>query len=93
MKRTLIVRPELQELLRHLPPMLKGKIKQALEEIVENPSSGKALREELAGLSSTRIGRIRIVYRAEEHRITLITIGPRRMVYQKAALELNKQRG
>jgi len=91
MKRALVASNPPRDLVRHLPPDLKKKVKQALEEIVENPSSGKPLREELAGLNSYRIGNIRIVYRAEERSVTLITIGPRKTVYQKAALELKRQ--
>ncbi len=90
MKRTLIAADELKDLIRHLPPVLKGKIKQGLDEICAQPHSGKPLRDELAGLHSYRIGEIRIVYQVEERAIILITVGPRRTVYQKAALELNR---
>ncbi len=91
MKRTLVVRDELRDLIRHLPPHLKKKIKQALEEIVEDPLCGKPLREELLGLQSYQIGTVRIIYRAQESTLTLITIGPRKTVYQKAALELKNR--
>ena len=93
MKRTLVVRDELRDFLRHLPPLLKRKVKQALDEIVADPSSGKPLKEDLSGLSSYKIGRFRVVYRADEEAIRLITVGPRKIVYQKAALELKRQKG
>ncbi len=92
MKRSLIVNDELRFFLRRLPPNLKQKVKLALEEIVKDPAAGKALREELLGLSSYRIGKMRVVYRAEERSVTLITVGPRETVYQKAALEWRRQR-
>ena len=92
MKRTLVVRDELRDFLRHLPPLLKRKVGQALEEILADPSGGKPLREELAGLSSYRIGNVQIVYRVGEHAVILITVGPRKIVYQKAALELKRAR-
>lgn len=91
MKRSLVVPEALRDLSRHLPPLLKKKVGQALEEILWNPHSGKALREELSGLHSYRIGKIRIIYQISEKAITLITIGPMETVYQKAALELKRQ--
>ncbi len=91
MKRSLVVADELRGLIRHLPPILKGRIKQALVEIVADPSVGKSLRDELSGLHSYRIGNIRVVYRVEPHAVALITIGPRKTVYQKVVLELKRQ--
>ena len=91
MKRPLIAADELRDLIRHLPPALKEKIKRGLEEICTQLTSGKPLRDELAGLHSYRIGEIRIVYQVEERTITLIAVGPRRTVYQKAALEMRRR--
>ena len=91
MKRTLVASDELRELIRHLPPNLKRKIKLAIQEIVTAPFSGKGLQEELLGLFSYRVGEVRIVYRVEGQSVQLVTIGPRKTVYQKAALELKRQ--
>ena len=91
MRRTLVASDELREMVRHLPPNLKRKIKLAIEEIVINPSSGKALQEELLGLFSYRVGNVRVLYRVEGQAVQLVTIGPRKTVYQKAALELRRQ--
>ena len=91
MSRALVVRDDLREMIRHLPPSLKAKVHYALEEILRDHSSGKAPRDEMAGLHSYRIGELRIIYRPEGSAIALITVGPRKTVYQKAALEL-KQR-
>ena len=45
---------------------------------------GKELRDELAGLRSLRVGRLRIVYRVAGRRlIDLVAIGPRRTIYQE----------
>ena len=93
MKRSLILSDTLREFIRHLPPNLKRKIKNGLREIAGNPSAGKTLRDELAGLRSYRIGNCRIVYQVNERAITLITVGPRKTVYQKAALELKHLAG
>ncbi len=70
------------------PRGLKGKIKSALKEILQDPSCGKPLSEELSGLHSYRIGRIRIIYRVEGRLVSLLTIGPRSTIYQKVALEI-----
>lgn len=91
MKRSLVVSDDLRNFIRYLPPALKGKIKRGLEEILAEPHSGKSLRDDLAGLRSYRIGEIRIVYQTDAHSITLITVGPRKTVYQKAALELKRR--
>lgn len=50
-------------LIRGLHPTIKKKVRAALQAIVEAPTCGKALKEELAGLRSFRIGRFRVVYR------------------------------
>lgn len=91
MKRSLVVSDDLRNFIRHLPPALKGKIKRGLKEILAEPHCGKSLRDDLAGLRSYRIGEIRIVYQTDAHSITLITAGPRKTVYQKAALELKRR--
>ena len=91
MKHPLVVRDELREFIRHLPPALKGKVRNVLEEIVEHPLCGKLLRDELSGLRSYRIGSMRIAYRVHERVVALVTLGPRKTVYQQAALELKRQ--
>ncbi len=89
MKRKLIVSPELEKVVRLLPPEIKKKIRIALVEILEDPLTGKALVEELQGLRSYKLGKIRIVYRAEQDgRISIIAIGPRRSIYEKLILEI-----
>ena len=90
MTRSLIVAYALRDLIRRLPPDLKKKIRQGLEEIVKNPRSGKLLCEELAGLRSYKIGQIRIIYRTTAARIELVAIGPRKTIYEKVALEIKR---
>ncbi|MBI4397490.1 MAG: type II toxin-antitoxin system RelE/ParE family toxin [Candidatus Omnitrophica bacterium] len=109
MKYFLVVDDEERDLIRHLPPDLKRKVKQAFTQILQNPAAGKALSQELKGLRSYRIGQIRIIYKVSQrgevvfprrtdpgldpvsNEIFLITLGDRKTIYQKAALEL-KQR-
>ncbi len=91
MKIALVVSDDLRDFIRHLPPTLKGKVKLGLEEILAEPHSGKPLRDDLAGLRSYRIGDIRVVYQIDARTLTLIAVGPRKTVYQKAALELKRR--
>jgi mRNA interferase RelE/StbE len=70
---------DVASLIRHSHPVLKRRIKEALKIIVADPESGKALTEELEGLRSFRVGRIRIIYQVSSRsRIDVVTIGPRK---------------
>lgn len=72
------------DLIRGMHPDLKRKVRSALKLILKNPSSGKPLKEKLMGLSSYRVGRIRIIYRpAAERVIEIVAIGPRKNVYRE----------
>ena len=67
------------ETIRGLHPTLKQQIRAALQVLIQRPAAGKALKNELAGLRSYRVGRSRIVYRlAGERTIEIVAIGPRR---------------
>lgn len=73
----------LAELVRGLHPELKRKVRAGLDLIRTEPHSGKALHDELTGLRSLRVGRLRIVYRVAPRRvIELVAIGPRRTIYE-----------
>lgn len=81
-------------LIRHLHPEQKRKIKGSLRAIAREPLSGKPLQENLAGLFSYRVGGLRIIYSTDAKRrvIHLITIGPRRTVYEGLERELVRER-
>lgn len=65
-------------------PLLKRRIKEALQTILDDPYSAKALTEELKGLRSFRIGRIRIIYAITSKTvIEIVAVGPRRTVYEE----------
>jgi len=66
-----------------LHPDLKQKVRSVLDAVVANPSVGKALRDELAGLRSCRVGRLRIVYRAVGSVIEIVAVGPRPTIYEE----------
>lgn len=62
--------------------------------ILSDPHSGKALKEELSGLRSFRIGRFRIICRiAPGKEIEIIAIGPRENIYRETYLLLRKEPG
>lgn len=75
---------DVARLIQNLHPDLKCKVRNALEQILTDPHSGKALKDDLAGLRSFRVGRFRIIYRfATGKRIELVAIGPRSVIYEE----------
>ena len=80
-------------LIQGLHPQLKKKIRAALFQITNDPHTGKALKDELKGLWSYRIKRIRIVYRLSgKDFIDIIAIGPRRNIYEETYRLLKKKK-
>jgi len=70
-------------LIAELHPQIKRKLRAAIESVLEDPFSGKALRAQLGGHCSFRIGRHRLVYRiATGRRVQLIAFGPRERIYE-----------
>jgi mRNA interferase RelE/StbE len=74
---------EIRELMRHLHPGMKQKVRVALAEILANPGCGKALRGEFQGMRSFRVSKFRIIYRAVAQVIEIIALGPRRSIYEE----------
>ena len=80
------------DMIRSLHPELKRKVKSALKQILENPSSGKALKEELKGLNSYQVGKLRIIFRLTARRvIEIVAIGPRKSIYQETYRMVKKE--
>ena len=72
------------DLIRGLHPQIKRKLRAAIESIAVEPRGGKALKDDLAGLWSFRVGKFRIVYRIAAGRcVELITCGPRDRIYEE----------
>jgi mRNA interferase RelE/StbE len=72
------------ELIRGLHPEIKRKVRAGLETLLEDPTVGKWLRDELEGLRSLRVGRLRVVYRVSRNRvIEVVSVGPRRRIYEE----------
>ncbi len=70
-------------LIRGMHPELKRKIRSALELIITNPDSGKALKDELSGLRSFRVGKFRVVYKVSRRTIEIVAVGPRSKIYEE----------
>ena len=80
-------------LIRGLHPQLKKKIRMALQEIIDAPYTGKALKDELKGLWSYRIKKIRIIYRFTSKKyIDIIALGPRKNIYEETYKLLKKKK-
>ncbi len=73
------------ETIRRLHPGTKAKIRSALDALQREPGSGKELRDELAGLRSYRVGRMRIVYRMARDALQVIDVGRRDTIYEELA--------
>jgi mRNA interferase RelE/StbE len=83
---------EIVGFIRGCHPQLKRKIMSGLRHIVTEPESGKPLKNELEGLKSYRISRLRIVYRISTKRIIdIVAIGPRRTIYEETYRLIKKE--
>jgi mRNA interferase RelE/StbE len=91
LQRKLRVPDTVADLVRNMHPHLKKKVKASLQILLSDPSSGKVLKDELAGLRSFRIGRFRIVYRLAKNRvIEIVAIGPSKHIYEETYRQLKK---
>src|SRR5574341_1480615 len=91
--RSLNVPDSVAELIRNLHPHLKKKLKASLQTILSDPYSGKALKDNLAGLRSFRVSRFRIIYRISDPKlIEIIAIGPREHIYEETFWLIKKRK-
>jgi mRNA interferase RelE/StbE len=81
--RRLRIPDEVAGLIRGLHPDLKRKIRSALDDLLDNPTAGKPLRDELDGLRSCRVIRFRIIYRVAGTVIEVVAVGPRQTIYEE----------
>jgi mRNA interferase RelE/StbE len=80
------------DLIRHMHPEIKKKIKSSLEIILSDPLAGKSLKGELTGLKSFRTGRFRIIYKISSKQIIdIVAVGPRSVIYKITYRLLQKQ--
>jgi prevent-host-death family protein len=88
--RSLKVPAEVRTVIRQLHPELKRKFRAAIADILEDPTHGKALKEELEGYQSLQVGRSRIIYRVGRGTVEIVAIGPRQNVYEEAARRIHR---
>ena len=77
--------PEASRLLSKIHPENKKQLKQALNELQQNPHTGKDLQEELFGFKSLRLKKYRVIYKVSEENnyIENYYIGRRSDVYEQ----------
>lgn len=78
-------------MIRTLHPDLKRKIRSALSQILREPTSGKALQDDLAGLWSFPVGKLRVIYRPSSRVLEIVAIGPRRDIYTETLRLLRRE--
>jgi mRNA interferase RelE/StbE len=81
------------ELIRGLHPAIKRKVRVALETLLDEPLTGKALKAELDGLS-LRVARFRVIYRiGDEGVIEVVSLAPRTSIYEETLRLLRRGQG
>ena len=91
-RRRLKISDEIVTLIRGCHPQLKRKIRAGLRNIMVEPESGKALKDDLDGLWSYRISRFRIIYRiSAKSIIDIVAVGPRRTIYEETYKIINRE--
>jgi mRNA interferase RelE/StbE len=89
----LVVPQDVRELIRTMHPSLKKKVKASLKIILSEPSSGKALMNELSELRSFRVSSFRIIYRIKEpQQIELVAVGPRERIYEETFRNIQREK-
>jgi len=83
---------DLASLIRGMHPGLKKKVRASLEIILPDPTSGKALRDNMAGLRNFKIGRLRVIYRVSKTEVQVVAIGPRSRIYEETSRLLRRER-
>ena len=78
---------EARKNIQKLSKPFQSKIQQALDQIAEDPSIGKALNRELKGRWSYRVSEYRIIYRIEQQQVIvlILAVGHRKDVYKRQA--------
>lgn len=82
---------DLVMLIRGMHPALKKKVRASLDAILSDPTCGKELRDDLAGLRSFKISRLRIIYRVSKAEVQVVAIGPRNIIYEETSRLLRRE--
>ncbi len=90
---TFRVPDDIAAMLRKLHPTIKANLRQAMQLIGQDPYRGKMLKDELAQLRSYRVKKYRIIYRIvpQKYILELITIGPRKNIYEETFQIISKE--
>ena len=87
------VSDDTKKMIRGSHPQLKRKLRESLRMIMNDPYCGKALKDELTGLRSFRVGNIRIIFTvAQENIIEIVTIGPRKTIYEETFKLISREK-
>ena len=91
-KNKLRVPDHIVSLIRKSHPEIQRKIKAGLEHILKEPGVGKSLKDDLEGLQSYRVSRLRIIYRiSTKNIIEIVAIGPRINIYEETFKIIKKK--
>jgi mRNA interferase RelE/StbE len=92
---SLVIAPRIADRIRHLPPDLKRGIREAMRAITEDPAKGEPLKRELQEYRKYKVRRYRIVYQLDRgsRKITIMSVGHRRSVYEDAAAAIRLRSG
>jgi len=83
---------ETADLIKNLHPELRRRVKAALKTILNEPFSGKALKDELKDLRSFKVRRFRVIYRISSKTIIeLVAVGPRKNIYEETFRLVTKE--
>lgn len=83
---------ETADLIKNLHPELKNRVRAALKSLLNDPYSGKALKDELKGLRSFKVRRFRLIYRIpSKTTIEIVAIGPRKNIYEETFKLISKE--
>lgn len=84
MRYTVIIAPRAKKQIDKFLSRIKQKIATVLEELSANPFLGKALKADLKGLYSYRVGSYRVIYSLLRHKliIQVIKVMHRKDVYR-----------
>jgi len=82
---TILFTREAKRSVEKLDPSVRKIIAKAIKSLAANPSKGKPLAYDLAGLRSLRTSDYRIIYRIKEKKLLIIVIavGHRREIYKR----------
>lgn len=73
-------------------PEARRKVRAAIDALREDPFSGKALHDELAGLWRSPVGRLRIVYKFDDRDLQIVWVDRRETIYADLAARLRRER-